>query len=121
MENFNPATPELKELTLAEKLGQAYGEAPVPGLTLLLANYAGIDVELASLKANPKNVGQGTAGMQRLTTLADVLGINLMLVVGGLPGTEKFDRLVNFYQRFGFTLDSSDDIMRREKQARNFQ
>jgi GNAT superfamily N-acetyltransferase len=108
-----PAAPEPVERSLAERLEQAYEEVPVPGLILHLADYSDSEVELVNFEAKQKNRGCGTAGMERLVSLADNLGIDLMLIVGGEPGAWKHDRLVDFYQRFGFEISSCEDILRR--------
>lgn len=101
-------------LSMAERLEIAYQLDPISGLTLMLEDYSEEEVELSNFEANPQGKGIGTAGMDRLVSLADKMRINLMLIVAGRPGSRKHERLERFYQRFGFEISSSNDIMRRE-------
>lgn len=105
-------------LSLAERLEVAYQLNPVHGLSLLLENYSDQEVEIAKFEANPQRKGIGSSGMRFLVSLADKMGINLMLIPIGRPGSLEHNRLEVFYGRFGFLTGPCNDIMRRESNKR---
>lgn len=98
----------------AKRLLDAYSQGAPQGIAVHLEDYTEDEVELVSIEAAVKNRGTGTQAMSHLCDCADRLGINLFLIPSA-HGTAKFNRLVAFYERFGFELDG-EDTMRREAQ-----
>ncbi len=78
------------------------------GVVLILEDYAENEVEIANLQVAKTGMGLGSKTVQSLIYQADGLGINLMLIPAG-DGLRR-ERLINFYERFGFQEDG--DLMR---------
>ena len=102
--------PPLSLASNAERLRLAYGE--VEGVSVSLEDYTPNEVEVVDITARPKGRGLGTQAMTRLVGAADELGVDLMLLPVGNPGDKKHERLVEFYERFGFSSDEQG-VMRR--------
>ena len=109
--------PSLPQGSNAERLLVAFGE--VDGVSVSLEDYTPSEVELADITARPKGRGLGTKAMARLVGAADELGIDLMLLPVGNPGDKKHERLVEFYERFGFSSDDEGVMRRGASQASN--
>ena len=102
--------PALQLESNAERLLAAYRK--VEGVSVSLEDYTPSEVEVADITARHKGRGLGTQAMTRLVGAADELGIDLMLLPVGSPGDKKHERLVEFYERFGFSSDD-EGVMRR--------
>lgn len=101
----------------ADVLQEAVAPLLPKGVNLVLSQYWEGEVELETLTARPQSRGKGSMAMQHLVRLADEQQVNLMLCVAGKPGSKKYDRLVEFYQRFGFEVGAQEETMRRPAQA----
>ena len=95
----------------AERLYAAYMESPVAGVDIKLEDYTDDEVELVNIEADVKGEGKGSAAMTRLVGLASEMSIPLVLIPAGIPGEEHWERLIEFYSRFGF--EESGEMMRR--------
>jgi len=89
-----------------------YNKAPIPGVRVNFEDYDENEIELADIEAAEQGQGAGTAAMTRIIELADWFGVNIMLVpAGDNTSSEKYQRLHEFYSRFGFY---GEDAMHRE-------
>lgn len=71
----------------------------------------GFDIELDLIVADQKSTGAGSEAMRRLCAFADENGLRIILKVadrssGKNYGTTSRARLVNFYHRFGFKMNT---------------
>lgn len=74
-------------------------------------NENGFDIDLDLIVADEKNTGAGSEAMRRLCQFADENGLRIILKVadrssGKAYGTTSRARLVNFYHRFGFRMNT---------------
>lgn len=106
-----------KSKDLAGIIEKEFNKSKIPNVEIEFENYTDKEVEISNLKSIKRNQGSGTAAMNKVIKIAEKNSINLMVIPCGEPGTRKHNRLVEFYERFGFGQDS-ENVMRRR--ARNF-
>ena len=106
---FDGTNPDIQmsRQRLSDQLQNMVGQSD--GVNLVLDDYTDSEVELVNIESVTKNRGDGSRAMEKLTSSADKLNINLMLIPAG--DQAKRDRLESFYARFGFENDG--DVMRR--------
>jgi len=59
-------------------------------------------LELSDITATAPGKGWGSIAMQIIVDNASYYGIELMVLPVGEPGSEKHERLADFYNRYGF-------------------
>lgn len=82
-----------------------YMKNPVEGVSIQFEDEDGWKgcIEISDITAKPKGMGLGTKAMKRIIDIADKTGIVLKVMPAGNPGSTKFERLREWYERLGFS------------------